>query len=188
MPPPAPAAGSDRYAADRASFKATRALEGTRRSALAENYAQLGVPDLESDFSCVLGVKMTPEKVPKLTLLLTRVARDAGRVSNHAKDIFKHDRPFKIGGGAICTPHDSVVDNSYASPLWPHHGELGGWLILAELAPDRATKILTRARAYGESRVVCGVHNASAVESGRTAGAIAAAAVNGLAEFRAALA
>jgi acid phosphatase (class A) len=31
-------------------------------------------------------------------------------------------------------------------------------LILAELAPERATPILNRGRAYGESRVVCGVH------------------------------
>ena len=33
--------------------------------------------------------------------------------------------------------------------------------------PDRATPILTRARAYGESRLVCRVHNLSAVEAGR---------------------
>ena len=34
-------------------------------------------------------------------------------------------------------------------------------------APDRDEPILARARAFGESRVVCGVHNASAVEAGR---------------------
>ena len=39
--------------------------------------------------------------------------------------------------------------------------------MLAELAPDRAEAILARARAYGESRVICGVHNASSVEAGR---------------------
>ena len=183
--PPAPAPGTDRYVADRAIFKATRALEGTPRWALAQNDVRLGVPDLEADFSCALGVKVTPQNAPKLTLLLTRVARDAGRVSNGAKDIFKRDRPFKIDDGAICTPHDSALDNSYDYPSGHTTLAWTDGLILAELAPDHSTQILTRARAYGESRVVCGVHNASAIEAGRTAGAIAAAAVNGSAEFRA---
>ena len=39
-------------------------------------------------------------------------------------------------------------------------------MILAELNPPEAVDILARARAFGQSRVVCGVHNASAVEAG----------------------
>ena len=58
-------------------------------------------------------------------------------------------------------------------------------LMLAQAEPDRATEILTRARAYGESRVVCGVHNASAIEAGRTNGAAVVAALNGDPAFRA---
>ena len=42
-------------------------------------------------------------------------------------------------------------------------------LILAEVAPDRAAEILGRARSYGESRVVCGVHYESDVQAGRVA-------------------
>jgi acid phosphatase (class A) len=183
--PPAPMPGADRYAADRVIFKATRALEGTPRWALAQNDVRLGVPDLEADFSCGLGVRVTPQNAPKLTLLLSRVARDAGRVSNGAKDVFKRDRPFKIDAGPICTPHDSALDTSYDYPSGHTTVAWTDGLILAELAPDRATQVLTRARAFGESRVVCGVHNASAIEAGRTAGAITAAAVNGSAEFRA---
>ena len=41
-----------------------------------------------------------------------------------------------------------------------------GWtvgLIMAEVAPDRATEILARARAFGEGRLVCGVHTLSAL-------------------------
>jgi acid phosphatase (class A) len=41
-----------------------------------------------------------------------------------------------------------------------------------------------RARAFGESRVVCGVHNMSAVEAGRTNGSILVAALHGSPEFR----
>lgn len=39
-------------------------------------------------------------------------------------------------------------------------------LILAELVREAASDILARARAFGQSRIVCGVHNASAVEAG----------------------
>ena len=57
-------------------------------------------------------------------------------------------------------------------------------LILAELAPDRATEILSRARAFGEGRLVCGVHNLSAVEAGRMNASIVVAGLHGNAEFR----
>jgi acid phosphatase (class A) len=57
-------------------------------------------------------------------------------------------------------------------------------LLLAELFPDRATEILARGRAYGESRVICRVHTVSAVEAGYVAGAAATAVLHGQAEFR----
>ena len=47
------------------------------------------------------------------------------------------------------------------------------------------TPILIRGRAFGESRAVCGMHTASAVEAGRTTGAAVVAAEHGSAEFRA---
>jgi acid phosphatase (class A) len=55
---------------------------------------------------------------------------------------------------------------------------------MAELAPDRSTDILKRARAYGESRLVCGVHNLSAVEAGRLNASIVVAGLHGSPEFR----
>jgi acid phosphatase (class A) len=66
-----------------------------------------------------------------------------------------------------------------------------GWafgLILAEIAPDRAAAVLARGRAYGDSRLFCGVHNASAVEAGRVVGATMVAALHTSKEFRADLA
>jgi acid phosphatase (class A) len=55
---------------------------------------------------------------------------------------------------------------------------------MAEVASDRATEILSRAKAFGESRLVCGVHNLSAVEAGRMNGSIVVAALHGQAAFR----
>src|SRR5436190_651608 len=60
----------------------------------------------------------------------------------------------------------NLVNNSD----YPSAHTVYGWswgLVLAELDPDRATDIMIRALAYRESRVVCTVHNASAIEAGR---------------------
>jgi acid phosphatase (class A) len=43
--------------------------------------------------------------------------------------------------------------------------------VLAEVAPDRANAIFARGLAFGQSRVVCGVHWKSDVEAGRIIGA-----------------
>jgi acid phosphatase (class A) len=56
-------------------------------------------------------------------------------------------------------------------------------LILAELAPDRATEIMLRAREIGDSRVICGVHYVSDVEEGRINGSILVAALHANPEF-----
>ncbi|WP_375457385.1 phosphatase PAP2 family protein, partial [uncultured Methylobacterium sp.] len=63
-----------------------------------------------------------------------------------------------------------------------------GWayaLMMAALVPSRATAILARGRAYGESRVICGVHWLSDVAAGRTNGSSIFAALIGDAVFRA---
>ena len=55
------------------------------------------------------------------------------------------------------------------SPDYPSGHTALSWetgLILAELVPESASEVLARARAFGQSRIVCGVHNASAVEAG----------------------
>lgn len=57
-------------------------------------------------------------------------------------------------------------------------------LILAELIPTRATALLAQARDYGDSRVICGAHNATAVAAGRQAAAAVIARANGDATFR----
>ncbi len=49
---------------------------------------------------------------------------------------------------------------------------MAGWtwaMSLAQLAPDRTAPLLARGRAIGDSRVVCGVHNESAVDAARVA-------------------
>lgn len=176
--PPAPATGDARDAADRAIFRATRTLVGTPRYDLAINDVKLTQRDMFGDFGCALGVALTPELAPKTAALLSKVTFDTARSSSIAKDFYKRKRPYLVDKGEFCQPADELK-TSYDYPSG--HTTLGwAWAtILAELAPDRATPIMARGRAYGESRIVCGVHNASAVEAGRVTAAATLAAIDG---------
>jgi acid phosphatase (class A) len=180
--PPAPLPGTIRYEADRKMFKATRKLKDTPRWALALNDDNIGL--LRKDLSCALGVELTDQNAPKFTALMRRVGRDASNLTNLPKDQFKRLRPFLVDKGPICIDPKGGIANSFDYPSGHVTYSWTVGLILAELAPDRATDILIRARAFGESRLICGVHNMSAVESGRTNASIVVASLHGQPEFR----
>jgi acid phosphatase (class A) len=118
------------------------------------------------DFSCAAGLSLNPGTAPRVSQLLTKVGGDAAAQTNIANMFFHRPRPFKIDPGPICEPA-ADVEKSFDYPSG--HATLGwAWAsVLMELIPDRAQKILARGRAFGESRIVCGVHYESAVEAGR---------------------
>lgn len=180
--PPAPVAGTIRYEADRKMYLSTRKYEGTPRWALALNddSGALYVKDL----SCALGVELTPQNAPKFLSMIPRISRDSSHSTNIPKDFYKRLRPFLVDKGATCIDQAGDIKNSFDYPSGHNTYSWTVGLILAELAPDRATEILVRARAYGESRMICGVHNMSAVEAGRTNGSIVVAGLHGSEEFR----
>ena len=180
--PPAPVAGTTRYEADRAIYLGTRSLKDTPRWALAQNDVnQLAIL---KDLSCSVGVELTQANAPKTLALMVRVGRDVSLATDRPKDIYKRQRPFLIDKGETCIAQSDALAKS---PDYPSGHNTWGWtvgLIMAELAPDRATEILARARAFGEGRLVCGVHNLSAVEAGRLNGSIVVAALHGQESFR----
>jgi acid phosphatase (class A) len=180
--PPAPLPGTVRYEADRKMFLGTRALKDSPRWALALNDDNIGL--LRKDLSCAVGVELTDHNAPKFTALMRRVGRDSSNLTNLPKDQFKRQRPFLVDKGPICIDPDGGIAKSFDYPSGHVTYSWTVGLILAELAPDRATEILIRSRAYGESRMVCGVHNMSAVESGRTNASIVVASLHGQPEFR----
>jgi acid phosphatase (class A) len=108
-------------------------------------------------------------------------------VVGQLKDFYKRKRPFLIDQGPICLPRTEELMKSFDYPSGHTTMSRVVGLLLAEIAPDRAVDILARARAFGESRVVCGVHTASAVEAGRTAGSAVVAALHSSAAFEVAL-
>jgi acid phosphatase (class A) len=165
---PAPVEGSIRYEADRKTFLATRAFEGSPRWRMAADDAQLGSASLLTDFACALNVVLEPATVPQTLRLLQRSVRDAGVAMNTVKNHYKRLRPYRIDSGPLCRAVDDLGD-TYD---YPSGHAMAGWtwaMALAQLAPDRTTHLLARGRAIGDSRVVCGVHNASAVDASRVA-------------------
>lgn len=186
--PPPPTAGSREplELVDRRGFEAAQKLKGSARWALADRDADESPAAATADFDCVFGLDLSPQTAPALLRLLTRVRTDAGVQTSRAKDRFQHWRPFVSYGGPICTGPDT--DGIAHSWSYPSGHTTMGWaygLILAELAPDIATPILQRARAYGESRVVCGVHTVSDVTQGEINASMLVAALHANAEFKA---
>lgn len=168
--PPPPAEGSPGEARNRAAFDITRALRGTPRWDLATADVDLSLDAILADFSCALGFLPTNETTPQLIELIRRSAGDGGAASGQGELFYKLPRPYvRYASTDIC-----VVDSPElrASADYPSgHAAIGFAvaLVLAEVAPERATEILARGRIYGESRVVCGVHTPAAVEASRTA-------------------
>ena len=183
--PPAPKDGDPRDVADRAVFRQTRALENSPRWSLAVNDVEEAVPHMLTDFSCSVGARLDPADAPKLATLLLKIRADVARAVNKPKNLYRRHRPFMVDDGPTCVEKTAGLT---ASPDYPSGHTTWSWsvgLIIAELAPDRTGQVLNRARAFGESRIVCGVHNASAIEEGRTDASALVAALHGDAAFRA---
>ena len=179
----APMEGSDRYDQDRRIFRSTRSFQNTPRWVLAVNDVQTDIAHLMADFSCAAGITMNRGQAPRLALLMEKASADTRAETAMAKRHFKRLRPFLIDQGPICEPASDVQD-TYDYPSG--HTTLGWtWAtILAQLLPERGAQILARGRAYGESRIVCGVHNASAVEAGRTSASATLAVMRASAAYQ----
>lgn len=91
---PAPKADDPRYDTDRKIFRATRRLEGSPRWALATTDADERTGAILKDFSCSVGVALTPENAPAVVRVALRANVDTATRSAKAKDFYKRQRPF----------------------------------------------------------------------------------------------
>ncbi|WP_337189016.1 phosphatase PAP2 family protein [Phenylobacterium sp.] len=182
---PSPRDGDARDLEDKRVYEAARKLEGGPRWAMAQADVPYGIADQMGGFSCAVGATLTPQTAPKLAALIGKTSMDVGRLNGAAKALYNRVRPYQRWGGTICTPPSPSLDKSYDYPSG--HAQLG-WtnaLVLAEAAPDRASQILARGRAFAESRAVCGVHTLSAVEAGMLLASAQVAAAHGEPAFKA---
>jgi acid phosphatase (class A) len=167
-----------------AIFHATRALEGGPRWALATSDDHIDRKSLLSDFGCSVGIDLGARDTPAITRVIQRSNADLFAVVGKAKDRYQRPRPFVTEQGAVCIEPSEDFGKSGS---YPSGHAAGGWLyalVLAEIDPANATAIMARGRAFGESRVVCGVHYASDIEAGRITASALVAELHGMAEFQ----
>lgn len=185
LSPAPPAVGSAAEARDIEASKAALALRSGARWNLAIADADLWRPDVTAAFSCAAGVDIGPQSTPNVDKLLRKAVADLGLSTSAIKRKYQRPRPFMVNGEATCTPDMETAlrkDGSYPSG----HSAIGyGWgLILAELLPDRASSIVARGRAFGDSRRICNAHWLSDTEEGRIAAATVVARLHGDSQFR----
>lgn len=183
--PAPPAPGSAAFALDEDLARRSFALRGTPRFALAASDYDLSFPNAAGVFSCALDAPVTEKDTPRLYVLLRRVQTDAVVSTYGAKDFYKRQRPFQFNHEPICVP--AAVGHLLKSPSYPSGHTAIGWawaLVLAEIAPERTDAVIARARAYGESRMVCNHHWNSDVTWGYFMGAATVARLHADPVFR----
>ncbi len=183
--PPAPAKDSATFARDLDASQRGLALRGTARWDLATKDADLFTPADTDAMSCAAGFAIGPDTTPATNRLLRRAMIDFGVSTGAAKKKYQRPRPFMENNQPTCTPAHEVYlrkDGSYPSG----HSAIGyGWgLVLAELLPDRATQVIARGRAFGDSRRVCNVHWLSDIEEGRITASAAFARLQSVPAFQ----
>ncbi len=175
---PPPADGTARAAADRLSM---------RPQVSAERLAQ-ATRDLEFNpfqmFQPVLGESFTSERFPRTAALLNATIAGVNPAVNAAKQAYDRPRPYVEDRSLLrCdNPENPGLGGSYPTG----HGA-GGWalaLVLAEVLPARADALLQRGRDFGDSRLICGYHFPSDIESSRLIAAGGVARLHGEASFR----
>ncbi|HPL64686.1 MAG TPA: phosphatase PAP2 family protein [Syntrophales bacterium] len=169
---PPPAEDSPAFALDRKIAAEALTLRGTPRWKLAVEDANLKFPRAAGAFACAVQVRISEKETPRLYTLLRRTMTDAGFSAYSAQNHYKRPRPFIVNREPSCTPDEENFLSQYGS--YPSGHTSIGWawaLILAEIAPGRTNEILGRGRAFGESRIICGVHWRSDVNAGFLVGA-----------------
>ena len=168
-PPPAP--DSPRGQADRATYLETRALAGSARWRQAQRDNDLWYGGALSRYACALGAEISEAATPATMRLLERVELDTRTVGTPAKSLYNRVRPPIGDERPICIPREDWLKTNGSYPSG--HANVGwAWgLILGELVPARASKVIEAGREVGQSRVICGVHYQSDVEAGRILGA-----------------
>jgi acid phosphatase (class A) len=171
---------------DEETYLKTRTFRATPRWELATQDAELKFPQAAETFSCAINAPITEKDTPHLYIMMRRTLTDAGLSTYTAKNQYKRTRPFVVYKDTTCFPDEEkrlINDGSYPSG----HASIGwAWaLILSEIDPEHTNAILTRGRAFGESRVVCGVHWQSDVTEGQFIGASTVARLHADPVFRA---
>lgn len=163
--PPPPPADSARSAED---LKALLDLQAQRTPDMAQA-AREDVSTELARFSQAVGADLSPERVPLTTALIKNAYASARPVVGAAKAYWKRPRPY------LAHPEITPalpLEKSFSYPSGHStYGMMTG-ILLANMVPERAEQLFARGMAYGQQRLIGGVHYPSDVQAGRTAATV----------------
>ena len=165
--PPPPVDGSTAMARDLAAREAALEMKGTPRYALAVADSDRSQDSTAHAFQCALGAEISRERSPNLYVLLAKVRLDTRAAAYRAKEHYKRPRPYVVYNARSCAPGEELVQNDGS---YPSARGAVGWayaLVLSKVDPSRHESLLSRARQFGQSRVICDAEWQSDVDAGK---------------------
>lgn len=157
--------------ADEADLAALRLYQQSGNDAMRWTLAVADQELTYTRFEEAFGSPIDAETQPRLVLLLDRVEASMTAALKQGKKGFSRPRPYQrmklervCGFAKPPAPEVEARGSSY-----PSGHAVFGWgavLTLAEVAPERASLLLSRGREYAEGRLVCGVHHPSDIAAG----------------------
>jgi acid phosphatase (class A) len=158
--PPAPGT-----AAGRADLEAVIGAQ-TARTTASITQAQADRKRSIKAFANVIGGSFSSGQFPLTTELLDDAVDDARGIMSQSKAIWRRERPFKLDRSimpCVKEPETASYPSSHATS-----GYVMG-MLLAEMLPEKAGGIRSRAEEFANGRLVCGVHFPTDISAGRRA-------------------
>ena len=174
-PPPA-----NDSAQTRAELAEVLSVQVTRTPEM-EAQAQADVVEDVWRFADVIGPKLKPEALPVFSAFFDRVVATEGAVVDPAKDMWKRPRPHQYS--PLVKPAVKLSNSGAYPSGHTTVGTLMG-IVLSNMIPEKRTEIMARAWAYGENRLIGGIHFRADIEAGRIAGTAIAARIMEQPEFQ----
>jgi acid phosphatase (class A) len=167
--PPPPVDGSPAAQAELAELHAIASAR------TADQYAAAKADDADEKpdaFSAVMGAGFNLATLPQTAKLLSEVQTEEKAAAKRAKDYFKRNRPWIAD--ATLTDKCGTADPQSSYPSG--HSTMGYavGVVLAALAPEKASAIMARASQFAENRLVCSMHFRRDIVAGETLGTVVA--------------
>lgn len=129
------------------------------------------------------GLEISETATPEIWKLMSTALATTDPMRKETKAFYQRQRPFERFDDTMPSHEEDALrgEGSY-----PSGHSLRGWtitLLLAQIAPERATEICKRGWDYCNSRVIVGAHWQSDVDASRTAASVGFCALQGSEAF-----
>ncbi len=183
--PAPPEKGSAAFDYDQSQYRwGLEQRKDKERCAVAMSDAVWSVENICKIFGEVMDIIISPEATPAIYNMLAVGCLTADQAGHLPKEHFMRKRPYVFYGESTLVPGDEEELSHNGS--YPSGHTILGWsaaLLLTEMAPELADKILAVGYRYGESRVIAGFHWQSDVDAGRLVASAAIARLHSEKEF-----